>query len=364
MEKILLIEDDTKISEAITELLTMENYQVLTALNGYVGIEIANKEMPDLIICDILMPGINGYDVLAALKQNPHTYPIPFLFLTALSDAGNLRYGMELGADDYLTKPFEEDALLRSVRTRIDRSKKLKSFFEKKIEGIQLFIASSLPHELRTPLGSILGFAQIIDSMEDDEFDLKEYRMMNKIILESAQRLQRLITNYTLYITLMNMDLNQNYKSENITVSSKSILTEESQRIANEYKRSADLYIDTKESKVAVKEEYFTKMIIELFDNAFKFSNVGTIVKIKSEVNDGKLLISVTNIGKGLSQQQIDNIGAFIQFDRESAEQQGSGLGLSIIKLICELHGGKFHIRSIPDKVTNIQLELPIELSC
>ena len=363
MEKILLIEDDSKLSEAIAELLSMENYNVIIAKNGYVGIETANREMPDLIVCDILMPGINGYDVLAALKQNPHTYPIPFLFLTALSDSGNLRYGMELGADDYLTKPFEEDVLLRSVRTRIDRSKKLKSFFDKKVEGIQMFIASSLPHELRTPLGSILGFSQIIDSMDESEFDMKEIKMMNKIILESSQRLQRLITNYTMYITLMNMLLNQNYKSENITVSIKSILMDEAQRIAADYKRLADLYIDVKDSKVAVKEEYFTKLVIELIDNAFKFSNVGTIVKVKTEVTESLINISITNIGKGLTQQQIDNIGAFIQFDRESVEQQGSGLGLSIIKLICDLHGGTFKVRSIPDKVTNITIELPIELS-
>ncbi len=118
MKKILLIEDNPEIRENTSEILELDGYQVIAAENGKIGIEIAIRELPDLIICDIMMPVLDGYSVLHLLSKNPDTENIPFIFLTAKADRGDYRKGMEMGADDYITKPFEDVELLNAIESR------------------------------------------------------------------------------------------------------------------------------------------------------------------------------------------------------------------------------------------------------
>lgn len=120
-KKVLLIEDDRIVRENTSEILTLANYQAICAENGKKGVELANKHIPDIIICDILMPVLDGYGVLQIISKNPALEHIPFIFLTAKTHQDDLRKGMELGADDYIYKPFEESELLRAIETRLKR---------------------------------------------------------------------------------------------------------------------------------------------------------------------------------------------------------------------------------------------------
>ncbi len=122
MKKILLIEDDTALRENTAELLEFANYTVVSAPNGRIGIEKAKKELPDIIICDIMMPEIDGYGVLEAVSSDENTSHIPFIFLSAKTEHKEIRKGMDLGADDYLTKPFEESELLSAVESRLAKA--------------------------------------------------------------------------------------------------------------------------------------------------------------------------------------------------------------------------------------------------
>ncbi|HEY9703065.1 MAG TPA: response regulator, partial [Allocoleopsis sp.] len=125
MRKILVIEDELGIRENIVEMLDMEGFQPLEAENGKIGLELATIEKPDLILCDVMMPKMNGYDVLIQLRENSNTAAIPFIFLTAKSDKNDFRKGMQLGADDYLTKPCSTDELLQAINTRLKKQEKL-----------------------------------------------------------------------------------------------------------------------------------------------------------------------------------------------------------------------------------------------
>ncbi|MHB8906941.1 MAG: response regulator transcription factor, partial [Melioribacteraceae bacterium] len=127
MKKILVIEDEKDIREVINALLTEEGYAVYSAKNGKDGIELAKNEIPNLIICDIMMPGMDGYTVLKELSKNSSTKSIPFIFLTAKVERNDLRFGMELGADDYLFKPFKSEELLKSISSRLNRIETLKA---------------------------------------------------------------------------------------------------------------------------------------------------------------------------------------------------------------------------------------------
>ena len=136
MKKILVIEDNANIRENIVEILEWGEYKVIAADNGKKGMELAVSEKPDLIICDIMMPGLNGYGVLHVLSKEPETATIPFIFLTAKADRTDMRKGLEMGADDYLTKPFHASDLLSAIESRFRKSDLMKNEFGNSAEGI------------------------------------------------------------------------------------------------------------------------------------------------------------------------------------------------------------------------------------
>lgn len=140
MRKILLIEDNNDMRENTAEILELANYNVFTAKNGKEGVELAQKEKPDLIICDIMMPVLDGYGVLHLLSKNNETENIPFIFLTAKAERSDMRKGMEMGADDYLTKPFDDIELLNAIESRFKKADLIKKEFSKSIDGLNDFI--------------------------------------------------------------------------------------------------------------------------------------------------------------------------------------------------------------------------------
>lgn len=139
MKTILLIEDNVEVRENTAEILELANFKVLQAENGKIGVELAQANKPDLIICDIMMPVLDGYGVIHMLSKNTETSTIPFIFLTAKTERGDFRKGMEMGADDYITKPFDDVELLRAVESRLKKAELLKSEFSNNVEGVNKF---------------------------------------------------------------------------------------------------------------------------------------------------------------------------------------------------------------------------------
>jgi DNA-binding response OmpR family regulator len=140
MTKILLIEDSPDLRENTSEILALANYEVITAENGKIGVEMVLKEHPNLIICDIMMPELDGYGVLHILSRKPETAAIPFIFLTAKTEKTDVRKGMDLGADDYLTKPFNDTTLLNAVETRLRKYAFRSRSYEPNASGLDSFI--------------------------------------------------------------------------------------------------------------------------------------------------------------------------------------------------------------------------------
>jgi DNA-binding NarL/FixJ family response regulator len=122
MKKILVIEDEPEMRRNLTTILRLEKFQPLDAENGRIGVEMAKREKPDLILCDVMMPEMDGYGVIAALRADAETVAIPFIFLTAKGEKPDIRAGMNLGADDYLTKPVAKPDLLAAIRSRLERA--------------------------------------------------------------------------------------------------------------------------------------------------------------------------------------------------------------------------------------------------
>ncbi|UAM98160.1 response regulator [Polaribacter litorisediminis] len=147
MKKILIIEDNQDVRENTAEILELANYQVSTASDGDNGIASAKSFQPDIIICDIMMPKMNGYDVLLNLNKDKKTARTPFIFLTAKTERTDVRKGMNLGADDYLKKPFQENELLEAVASRLKKHSFLKKEFSKDLAGVKQFFNEVSMHE-------------------------------------------------------------------------------------------------------------------------------------------------------------------------------------------------------------------------
>src|ERR1700754_698122 len=122
MKRILVIEDEPEMLRNLTTILRLEKFRPLSAENGRVGVDLAKKQKPDLILCDVMMPGLDGYGVIAALRADAETVTIPFIFLTAKAEKLDIGTGMNLGAEDYITKPAAKADLLAAIRSRLDRS--------------------------------------------------------------------------------------------------------------------------------------------------------------------------------------------------------------------------------------------------
>ena len=140
MQKILVIEDNLDVRENLAEILTLSNFQVITAENGKIGVQKALQESPDLIICDVMMPELDGFGVLHILSKKPKTADIPFIFLTAKADKMDFRKGMNLGADDYITKPFDDMELLDAIEVRLKKTQRIKKIFDGSISSLNTLI--------------------------------------------------------------------------------------------------------------------------------------------------------------------------------------------------------------------------------
>jgi two-component system, sensor histidine kinase and response regulator len=364
MKKILIIDDEEWLREMMLLALRQRGFEVIEAENGEKGIDIARKELPDLILCDVNMDKVDGYLTLSSLRSEPSTASIPFILMTGLADQAGMRHGMELGADDYLPKPFTIEALYAAVDARLKKARTVREEAERKLADLRDNISMMLPHELRTPLNGILAYGEIFQN-DAATLQPEEIAEMGQVISESGRRLERLIENFLIYsqIELMVADPHRaNALRGKRTQSPKKIVEARASHQAHVAGRSTDLTMELADKPVAVSEEYLTKIADELVHNAFKFSKAGSKVKVTMSASAGEpvLLLSVTDGGRGMDTEHIRKVGAYMQFDRKSQEQQGLGLGLIIAKRLTELHGGALVIQSEPGKGTAVQVKLPI----
>jgi signal transduction histidine kinase len=350
MPKILIIEDEPIIREMLVELLELEKYQCFSAENGKAGVDAAKTHLPDLIVCDIKMPEMNGHEVLNELQKDQLTSTIPFIFLSAMVDKKDLRKGMNLGADDYITKPFDPDDLIDAIKIRLAKNSQIK----KKMKQLRESIALSLPHELQTPLISVIGYSQIL--MEKLKKKNKQEYEFAKTINEAGKRLNRLIQHFIAFSKLATSSKTRD--SESALISAQ-YLEDVVSKISSKYEREDDLVMNLSDAYARIRFNDFLMIIEEIVDNAFKFSDEGSSVLVENSVTDNKYFLKVSDNGRGMTEEQQLNIGAYMQFERDQYEQQGSGLGLSISKKMIELYGGSFTIDSLYGKGTTVTVIIP-----
>ncbi len=355
MQKILIVEDKASIREGMRDILNLEGYEVIMANHGREGLRMAKKELPDLIISDVTMPEMDGYDMLKELKLVPATFRIPFIFLSGNTEIEYLQKSMNLGADDYLMKPCPPEELLETIKRKIQK----KPVYGDQLEELRKNISAAIPHEMITPLNGVIGFAQLLKN-KSLEIDLDSRVEMAEAIYNSGNRLLKLVENYIWYTDLeiwgTDKEKIRSLKNEPSIDIDKEVI-----KIIDRYRSEKNCIIDqdVEALKMRIKPDLFQKILVELLDNAVKFAKPKTAIYVSLSQEQQELVLSITNEGPGMTPEQIEKIGGYMQFDRTKKERRGIGLGLSIVRKIVDMHDGSFLIESVPDDETTAHIRFP-----
>ncbi|GAK52733.1 response regulator receiver domain protein [Candidatus Moduliflexus flocculans] len=368
---ILAVDDNPTNLEALFDFLTRHGCTVLLKSDGAKAIALAQRRRPDLILLDIVMPGMDGFETCQRLKADEATKAIPVIFMSALTDTVDKVKGFAVGAVDYITKPFQYEKVLARVKAHLTIQKlqrdlqaqnvTLQELLEREhrlLDELRLNLSLALPHELRTPLSVISGFAQLLKMPELAENPAKVMDYAQYIHANSL-RLQRLMENTLLYAHLKLLK----YASRDgmnwpvhAGISTKRFVQAVAQQYAQAAGRERDLRLELKDAYLSIAPNNLKKILMELLSNAFKFSEPGMPVTISTSVNGHLCILSIRDQGRGMTREQIENIGAYMQFERREYEQQGLGLGIIIAQLLVQLEGGLLSIDSQIHKGTTVSL--------
>ena len=252
--------------------------------------------------------------------------------------------------------------LLQAISARLQRRQELLQQAERQLNDLRASINLALPHELRTALTGILGFSELI-STHSNILELTELADMGRAIYESTNRLQRLLDNYLVYarLELLAADRGQVLalrQEQTAGAGEIAIMIAESKAFA--LGRRDDLRMAIVDAVIAMSDFYFRKLCGELLDNAFKYSRRGDLVNLTLAVQGDWLQMTIADRGYGMTPRQVADIGAYMQFERQSFERRGVGLGLIIAKRLAEIHGGRFQLTSEAGKGDTVTVELPL----
>lgn len=357
--KILVAEDDPLIRETLVDLLSMHDFEVVAATNGREALEAFSRVNPDIILSDIRMPEMDGYELLRSIhRQLPW---MPVILLSAKAAASDIRMGMELGADDYLTKPFDIEKVVQSVRTRVERAK----LVAKRMDSRGAFLRRYLPHELRTPLAGIVGFGDILqhDLESGDALDPEALKSYAEGIMKSADRLLDIVENFTLWADLStgNEDLNK-YLFAKPEPKFTIVLKEQLLACAARYGRETDTQFLLEHTDLPYEPKFLNRIACNLFDNACKFSLPGSVIKVAGRVTADDYVLSFEN-QRASDMEPAPRPDFFEQPDRPRIEQQGLGLGLALGRLYAAAINGRLDTEVDPARKTiRLSLCLPLQV--
>lgn len=365
MRNILVVEDNEKMAEFITEIFQLNGFVVSVADNGREAWQRIQDQVPDVVISDVNMPDIDGFQLLAMIRRDETYGTLPVILLTAEDERDSMRHGMTLGADDYVTKPFRAKEILHSVDTVLKKRERLVEEHQTSLRRLRHNITYALPHELRTPLQSVIGYASLLQ-MDYETASPDDVKMIADTILEAGLRLERLVENTLVYAQLEIIATDSEKQEQlrnNVVHNPSSHLEKVASKVAHQHNRGHDLslHLNDNAKTLKISERNLIRLAEEIIENAFKFSQSDSEVRITTSTTDQDFMLEVQDFGRGMSAEQVQLIGAYMQFDRALYEQQGLGMGLIIAKRLVELHHGVFEVESHKDDGTTITIKLPLQ---
>jgi signal transduction histidine kinase len=360
-EIILVVDDDTVLLEGIADLLRCHHYRVATAPDGITALTLMQQQPPDLVISDIMMPGMDGYQFHEAVRSNPAWAVIPFIFLSARSQPQDIRLGQGIGVDAYITKPFAPQDVVSAVQARLQRAKQIRAAGEAELNQVKQQLITVFGHELRTPLTYIYGYVHLL---EEQDWADETTRQMIEGIRRGAERLHHVVEDLMLAARIDSGVADVEVAEHRLAVNLSPILQNAASR-QEAYAQERNVEIATDLPLVLEAEcvpSYVEEAVGRLVNNGVKFSKrEGGRVIVRAMGDDQAVVISIQDDGIGIApHQQRQLFERLHQIDRTHMEQQGLGLGLTIAQSLIWLHGGSIDVESAPGEGSTFTIRLPL----
>ncbi|MDX1618519.1 MAG: hybrid sensor histidine kinase/response regulator [Balneolaceae bacterium] len=369
---VLIIDDTEPNVRLLAHVLKREGYEVLAAFSGEDALKLVEKKKPEIILLDIMMPGMDGFEVCERLKKKEETSDIPVIFLSALSETDSKVKGFKAGGVDYITKPFQREEVLARIELHL-RLNRLQNRLEEKIsqlkereEWLNRLNAQKdelmriVGHDIRNPVTGIIGVAQLLKNSESSMSE-DQRKLMYKTIEESGKKLQNLV--------------NDLLKKEKAELNLEELNLEEV-RLEHLLQRVIELHQPTALSKeitvdleinepvqMELDRQKMDQVMGNLISNALKFTPRGGTVSIALDSTEERVKIVVNDTGVGIPTEDMDSLlngsEKTIPVREGTQGEKGSGFGLDIIKQFTELHGGDVEVESVEGEGTRFTLFLP-----
>jgi len=361
--RILVVDDISKNLQVVGTMLRNEGYDVMPASSGAHALDRVSARLPDLILLDLMMPEMDGLEVCRRLKAEPSTRPIPVIFLTASNEMEHLVKGFEVGAVDYVTKPFNPPELLARVRTHLELKhardtivrygQELSRLNEEKNEFMGI-----AAHDLRSPLGTIQGFSDLL--LDDPEMAREEREDFTRRISDTATRMSEMVQNLLDANRIERGEMKLNLAPTELSAPLSGVVEAYRPRAAAK-QQSLHLQNETPPVTVVVDPSVLVQVLENLVSNAVKYSPPGKDIFVRLKTLPDAVRCEVQDEGPGLSAE--DQKKLFGKFARLSAKPTGgehaTGLGLSIVKKMVEAMNGQVWCESEPGRGALFIVQFP-----
>lgn len=359
---VLIVDDNKENIKVLGLALKEKNYNLIIAYNGVNALEILDITPIDLVLLDVMMPEMDGFEVCSRMKANPKTKDIPVIFITALTELDNIVRGFEVGGVDYITKPFKSNEMYARVQSQLEIRNQRMKLEEQTLELKETIetrdkLYSLIAHDLRSPLANIKSILIALSNQDIDEASFKElvvslqkttnetFDLLENLLLWSRNKLSKLTPQKTIFS--INNVISETVEILRFAAVQKKITLETS--LGEPFDFNAD-------------KNMISAVIRNLGSNAVKFTPSGGIIRIESRLNGNNLEISVADNGVGISQVNIQNLfgknGYFSTFGTNN--EKGSGLGLKLVWDFVHYHNGNINVESEEGKGSTFSVSLPV----
>ena len=359
---VLIVDDEPDLLEIVGSFLELEGYTVEKAINATIALQTLQTISPALIISDITMPDISGFEFFNRVRALPNFQNTPFIFLSGHSDYEHIKAGKELGSDDYITKPFDPDILLSTIKGKIKRHQQIKDSVTTQIDQMKTQLFNIMSHEMRTPLTSILGAAEILADGKDS-LSPEEFKDFLEMLQSGSSRLNNMVEDFLLVVKIESNDFEKDAQSRECIIVPQQFYVNVFQGYNNIVKKK-NLHVKyptfNKTQNLAIYPPHLKSILQRLMDNAIKFSAPNEAIEVVHSEDEKTCLVSIRDFGVGIPQdKQAEIFQKFYQINREKTVQQGAGLGLYIAKRLAEANKCQLTFESSREKGTAFTLTIP-----
>lgn len=347
---ILVVEDSADLNAAICDILLSYGYRVEGALNGFEALEHLHAVTPDVILCDIMMPGMDGYTLLRHTRADPNLRTLPFIFLTALSSSADQRRAREIGIDDFLTKPVDSNDLVVAIENTLSRRRLMEEETQRRLDDLRHRIVGLLQHEFRTPLTLVLGYAELIAGTTPTNLNWDALRLSAQAILDGGRQLQELIESFLLLANLQNrtLDPGELQRLEAGQLWGDVLQDFDAPLLAAPAR--LELLLPQTPAYISGDEHLVKESLYRLLDGVLHCPQVGTAA----------VCLSVVTLAPYVGLRLAGEGGAFCEWaaaellhptadpvaGSPSGYGRGGGLSLTLIRQIAQLHGGQLQVEN------------------